>query len=208
MAWLQENSGQKNSNAADFVSKCKFAARCSRVGTAMQHLFNTPDHAQTGKPALREFRLAKTVVCFSAVLCACTATATSRILLNTNAAAAPEAADPPRTLYRAPSRENLSGGGSGSGLPRVPSGSNLEVMDIRGVAAHPWCEQCCIVCIAVAVVAAPSSFLEERSVLAQHGLADLRLWLQSNYGGRPWQAGNALAILWKLLQALMSLHSG
>jgi hypothetical protein len=55
------------------------------------------------------------------------------------APAAPAAADPPaRPLYRAPSRDNLSGGGSSSGMTRVPSNSNLEVVDVRGVASHPW----------------------------------------------------------------------
>ncbi|WIA33761.1 hypothetical protein OEZ86_006875 [Tetradesmus obliquus] len=54
------------------------------------------------------------------------------------APAAPAAADPPRTLYRAPSRDNLSGGGSSTGMVRVPSNSNLEVVEVRGVAAHPW----------------------------------------------------------------------
>eukprot|EP00775_Hariotina_reticulata_P004400 gene4400-4653_t len=53
---------------------------------------------------------------------------------------APEASgpsDPPRPLYRAPSKENLLGGSSGGGaIPRVSS--NLEVLDVRGVAAHPW----------------------------------------------------------------------
>jgi inorganic pyrophosphatase len=45
---------------------------------------------------------------------------------------------PPKPLYRAPSRENLASGGSGSGLPRISSSSNLEVVDVRGVASHPW----------------------------------------------------------------------
>lgn len=45
---------------------------------------------------------------------------------------------PAKTLYRAPSRENLTSGGSGTGLPRIPSNSNLEVVDVRGVASHPW----------------------------------------------------------------------
>ncbi|KAF8060055.1 ppa2 [Scenedesmus sp. PABB004] len=59
-----------------------------------------------------------------------------------NGAASPQQQPgPPRTLYRAPSRDNLSGGGgfsSAPGVPRVPSNSNLEVVDVRGVASHPW----------------------------------------------------------------------
>lgn len=31
---------------------------------------------------------------------------------------------------------NSSGGAPG--IPRTPSGSNLEVIDVRGAAAHPW----------------------------------------------------------------------
>lgn len=43
---------------------------------------------------------------------------------------------PRRTLYRAPSNPNLTG--SSGSLPRVPSNSNLEVLDVRGVMGHPW----------------------------------------------------------------------
>jgi hypothetical protein len=55
------------------------------------------------------------------------------------AAAAPPSsseAPPRRTLYRAPSNPNLTG--SSNSLPRVPSNSNLEVLDVRGVMGHPW----------------------------------------------------------------------
>jgi hypothetical protein len=43
---------------------------------------------------------------------------------------------PRRTLYRAPSNPNLTG--STGSLPRVPSNSNLEVLDVRGAMGHPW----------------------------------------------------------------------
>jgi hypothetical protein len=43
---------------------------------------------------------------------------------------------PRRTLYRAPSNPNLTG--SSGNLPRVPSNSNLEVLDVRGMMGHPW----------------------------------------------------------------------
>eukprot|EP00879_Flechtneria_rotunda_P023406 GHRR01024758.1.p1 GENE.GHRR01024758.1~~GHRR01024758.1.p1 ORF type:complete len:272 (+),score=94.94 GHRR01024758.1:598-1413(+) len=48
---------------------------------------------------------------------------------------------PSKALFRAPSRENLSGGGNytgGGGMPRIPSTSNLDHVDVRGVASHPW----------------------------------------------------------------------
>lgn len=50
--------------------------------------------------------------------------------------AAAEDSKPRRTLYRAPSNPNLTG--STGSLPRVPSNSNLEVLDVRGVMGHPW----------------------------------------------------------------------
>jgi hypothetical protein len=43
---------------------------------------------------------------------------------------------PRRTLYRAPSNPNITG--SSGSLPRVPSNSNLEMLDVRGVMGHPW----------------------------------------------------------------------
>lgn len=52
--------------------------------------------------------------------------------------AAAAAATPPRTLYRAPSTNNLGRSSSNTSLGRVPSSSNLDVVSIKGTASHPW----------------------------------------------------------------------
>lgn len=55
---------------------------------------------------------------------------------NGSSAGGAEDGKPRRTLYRAPSNPNLTG--SSGSLPRIPSNSNLEVLDVRGAMGHPW----------------------------------------------------------------------